>query len=708
MKQELVYAERALIRVGNVEYRADASIVDKIGYSEEKLKAHWMRYLGKGSEMFGEKTNISDLLRHTSTAGTSDMRDKLFSIISLVNQEHLRIAFPPDYTISRLHFCIGTLAHMFLEEGHTSFLYRARKSTGAESSTDPQLPSWFPSPLDIDERFRGESNEDIPYGLRNPWPARLFPNRSEPLYLQDEYVHGHYNIREKLPWHRNARVSTQTGFITFTLTYLFTFEKKPFLRGDWQNYHIFHVNPEPGSNGNRGQLGLVSQDRLDTIIIPGQDHLFLLSPTRAESKTRFNKSIPMYLLLRGVRPETIWSNRAEQYRLLASDAFLFLDLDEPKTTSSTAAKSKSTGEALKIKYVRYTVADCIKKIHDRMRGVYISNHDWARNSYLADHPYFVSSTVLFPKHFLHIQWQQLFPGKFAGLEPLNMYLNLIREVYSQIETVDVQDMSCWLEESVWRCDSTEAPFVQANGPQPPPVLEDVSGAVEVDKVLRWLSGTYLTFNEEYHATIDEGFITMQFRKTEWDERIREFYIYFNVDYLEPDWSRWLPHQYTGLGWEWKTEDTTLWRSLTPDDYETMREIIPKRERGTRTPFFGSKLPRPKPPLHIFGDIALENSGQYIHVRAPVGKVSDFLVRNLTPVIASLSLLIAARHSKLLDLETMLKNRLVCLPSGADNASLKKMLDRALRRPTKCEKIIGISKMLGDVQIRGSPWPVEII
>lgn len=161
-----------------------------------------------------------------------------------------------------------------------------------------------------------------------------------------------------------------------------------------------------------------------------------------------------------------------------------------------------------------------------------------------------------------------------------------------------------------------------------------------------------------------------------------------MDYLEDGWYRWIPQHYTELGWEWKAETETHWRSLKPMDYDVMKKLVSK-ERIHRLKASKAKapLPRPKLPFRMFGDITLENSGEYVHARVPIKRVCDVLAYNPAPVICSFTLLSTSQDPPL-DRETM--------------------VDMVLKGPTEEHKFIGIPKVLGDVQVDGSEWLVEII
>jgi hypothetical protein len=205
--------------------------------SNNKLTSHWIHHLGQGNNAFGN-TQISDLLNYTGKSEASDMRDRLFGIISLVREQQLRVAFLPDYSISRLHFCIGTLAHLLLVEGDATIFYNARTITGEASSTPSQLPSWFPSPITIAQKSQDSSL--IPYGLCS-WTQRFFSNTSRTLHVDIRCTF----FRKKL------RMSSDTGSITLTLTYLFVFDQNPILKGTGETitFFMFTTNPKTTATG---------------------------------------------------------------------------------------------------------------------------------------------------------------------------------------------------------------------------------------------------------------------------------------------------------------------------------------------------------------------------------------------------------------------------------------------------------------------------
>lgn len=657
--QELIYAERAMIKVGNVEYRADARIIEKMSSesidSDNKFPAHWMRNLGQGNISLGN-TTISHLLTHTGTSEASDMRDKLFGIISLVSEEQLRIAFPPDYSISYLQFCIGTLAHMLLEEKYTSVIYRARTVNEEETNTSSRLSSWFQFPITIDVETSIESKNCQPYGLHPSWPTDLTLNGYAPTYLMGGTYPG-YGYKHKKPfWLKKAQVSSQTGSLTLTLIHMFRLEQKPCPRGNWEGYHIFTVNSDTGKKRADSELGLISRKRLDLIVLPGRDHIFMLSPTCESRYWGFKyvivgspMPVPIYLLLREV---SFNSTHTRKYRLVASDPFLFL-------SSNEELHEGLLWRHMALNSVGRTVGHYMEDLRGAFEDIYIEGY--AKRRMLR---YEITIANL-PRHFLRLGWQQLFPTMVEWIPSATMCIDLIKQVYSKLEK---SGESCFS----W----------SVYGHVPDSLKEIVSEEVE-----RWMHSKALTINQHHQAKIKDDFFTMKFDRTQWKEGIYEFYLASRLHLPETQRDKvnevnstqgYLRDSIYCLGWEFRNENSSSWHIFDSNFPERIKQVL----SGTST----------------------------VHVRAPTGRFLPFLTDEVRSFLRPL-LNINTVYERVLDTETMMGILFDLSPLSASKdptVDLDGWLAMILREPTEEQHAKAIPTMLGDVRVDGGEWVVEIV
>ncbi|KAF2743318.1 hypothetical protein M011DRAFT_489868 [Sporormia fimetaria CBS 119925] len=162
MIQELVYSERAVFRVGNVDYRADGHIMSSSQLDVATVP--WFRRLGRGKHGLTDISTMLDLLHLTSKSHASDTWDKIFGVIGLLGNRHrtLLSQITPDYSISHQQCCIGIAAHILLVETQLNILYNAKTLCGVlgSSSSDNKFSasglSWLPT-----------------FGSRNPLPDIL-------------------------------------------------------------------------------------------------------------------------------------------------------------------------------------------------------------------------------------------------------------------------------------------------------------------------------------------------------------------------------------------------------------------------------------------------------------------------------------------------------------------------------------------------------
>ncbi|KAF2649568.1 hypothetical protein K491DRAFT_581180, partial [Lophiostoma macrostomum CBS 122681] len=131
--QELIACERAVVRVGDVDYRPGASTREW-----DQTWAPWVRYLGSAKIPANSAIKLVQLF---SKSRASDPRDRIFGIVSLLENQTLAAQLRPDYSLSFNHFAIGLLAHLLVNERWYQLLLRAGIWT-REFPSDSS--SWLP------------------------------------------------------------------------------------------------------------------------------------------------------------------------------------------------------------------------------------------------------------------------------------------------------------------------------------------------------------------------------------------------------------------------------------------------------------------------------------------------------------------------------------------------------------------------------------
>lgn len=121
-------SSRAIIRVGNIDYHADASIMERISlhntgdFTWEQTAAPWLQYLGQRLSGMSSSpaTAMFQVARMTAKCHASDYRDKLFAILPLLqlsrDRQHrdlitLAHRLAPDYSLSFQHFSTGLFGY---------------------------------------------------------------------------------------------------------------------------------------------------------------------------------------------------------------------------------------------------------------------------------------------------------------------------------------------------------------------------------------------------------------------------------------------------------------------------------------------------------------------------------------------------------------------------------------------------------------------
>lgn len=296
--QELILPEQAIFRIGSIDFRTDPRTMSRLYRIQESLPEHpdtpitpWFQHTNQQGFASEDVSDVYTLLRTTQQCQMSDPRDKLFGVIALLQNSGDQQSFAPDYSLSHLHFCVGLFAHWILNRGVSSFLTMAQTLTEA----DIHGPTWLPA-----------------YRSVGFWTKVLSPRRAASRYhesnLKERSAHDQITIKnvdlpqiegrelcvhsfavdlesslaQPPPWLQNSHVNRLTGGLVLDLVHLFTFEEKPRLLS--QQKHLGFLFSIQGTSSHQSMaLYMFSPVRLDELIRPHQDRLFMMEGGRHES-----------------------------------------------------------------------------------------------------------------------------------------------------------------------------------------------------------------------------------------------------------------------------------------------------------------------------------------------------------------------------------------------------------------------------------------
>lgn len=141
--QELIFSQRAIIRVGDVDFSTDSTgsahltLTESTDWKWDSTAALWFQYMAK--KVFLNR-NIYEVLRVTSQSRASDPRDRLFGVLSLIQHDGVQSQiWKPDYSLSAQHVFIGLVARFII---NLKMVHIFRYAVGLSASVFS--PSWMP------------------------------------------------------------------------------------------------------------------------------------------------------------------------------------------------------------------------------------------------------------------------------------------------------------------------------------------------------------------------------------------------------------------------------------------------------------------------------------------------------------------------------------------------------------------------------------
>ncbi|PSN64308.1 hypothetical protein BS50DRAFT_454029, partial [Corynespora cassiicola Philippines] len=251
--QELIVSDSAVFRVGEVDFRAHAAILAKVrelpsildrnapprAFRWNTTSAPWVQYLGQKTFPRTIVQDVFSLAKLTSRSQSSDPRDRIFGLVSLLGDDQQRQEFYPDYSLSFKHFSIGFFAHIFLNNEDSAFMQKAGIVTGSE-------PSWVPmcrdhgSWLEVLSACVPDAQNDINkhLGLRHP---RVFLDKSMKIPIQQAFsiASNRSKTASGPSFSLEGTVDPATGALGINLTHIFMFECHPLLWGEFGALKIF-------------------------------------------------------------------------------------------------------------------------------------------------------------------------------------------------------------------------------------------------------------------------------------------------------------------------------------------------------------------------------------------------------------------------------------------------------------------------------------
>lgn len=299
--QELIVSPRVVIRVGDIDLSIDALISKKMDSTASLDLAHtlvpWFRYVAQQA-FWGR--DACEALQLVAKAQCSDSRDRLFGILWLMNpQDILENDVRADYSISSQHVWIGFFAHCLLKLDIFWFLIHAAGPhwwSGAQP-WEPWVPSWLPnwaSPVTWEQFQRPiMSYEEMGKDASDALRSNSSGTESDPIFREDLLLTllvsnpAQGGALSQIPWNKEAVVDAKTGtLINIRVVRLFSISSTPHLRTRVGKYGVFEIDLRGVHWGGerltlnefeaKPRLFVVSQKRLDTIIRPLHDHLYIM------------------------------------------------------------------------------------------------------------------------------------------------------------------------------------------------------------------------------------------------------------------------------------------------------------------------------------------------------------------------------------------------------------------------------------------------
>ena len=258
--QELIHAPSTLFILGNEEFTAQPRVFQDKTWTG--TPAPWLQYLGSGS-MRG--VDLFELLRMTSSSKSGDPRDRVFGVLSMHETAAINdaLGLQADYSHSTAEVLLGTAAYCLQVLKDPRILSAARGFPEGSRHL-----SWIPnmSWLSEDIARRKQICEELIdlFGCR---PVRC-------------------SLPSATPWSSKAVIDRMTGALTLRLVRVFGihFPPEPLLSvGDCYAYEL--------KEKEWTVIFVTRCPNLHELLIPGQDHLFLLPNPKTPPPSKNQKGL---------------------------------------------------------------------------------------------------------------------------------------------------------------------------------------------------------------------------------------------------------------------------------------------------------------------------------------------------------------------------------------------------------------------------------
>lgn len=286
--QEVILSPKLIIPIDNVTYWADRTTDARLQKTSGEAW-NWWDHTVPWIKSIGQQEfpvqNACEALLLTTQNQSSDPRDRLFGLLALLGSDDT--TGPPlraNYTLSNQHIWIGFFAHAISKDGALWVLHNAsgHKAVGS-------VPSWAPdwSSHSMWSGFRRHVLSETDWKGLGQWLKKY---NGDVFYISSE----HKEVTSH-DWQQEISVDAASGaLVGVRAMRLFTFVEKPKSCGISPSGHYIIFSVEDSL-----KFRLVSSERLDEIVQPLKDHLYLL---RTGSEL-------IFLVLREHEPTTLkaWS-----------------------------------------------------------------------------------------------------------------------------------------------------------------------------------------------------------------------------------------------------------------------------------------------------------------------------------------------------------------------------------------------------------------
>ncbi|KAI1752799.1 heterokaryon incompatibility protein-domain-containing protein [Xylaria castorea] len=252
--QELILSSKAIIHIGDIDISVDPIITKRLentpGWDWAKTSAAWFKYVSR--QTLGR--DPCGALQLVSNASCSDLRDRLFGILGLMNPEDIvDRGVQADYSLSSQHVWIGFFAHCMLRLDIFWFLeYTVGLHTSSESQTlESWVPNWVPNwtSLLTWQRFQRPtlSCEEMADATRRAL-ATEEPYKNSTAFVRTEpdikwLIPINPNIESRTLWNQGAALDAKTRALSHVQAiYLFAIPSTPQLWTRLGDYGVYEID----------------------------------------------------------------------------------------------------------------------------------------------------------------------------------------------------------------------------------------------------------------------------------------------------------------------------------------------------------------------------------------------------------------------------------------------------------------------------------